>query len=325
MLGVVKMRSMTFFTAVLSLAAIVALSARFPAYSEAEDCYKAREVYESGTRLLNYEERRVAFQRAVDLCPSYADAHVNLADAFEHLARLKRDDIGEFNRLVEAAVEHYRTALRYRDNIFAAYLGLGDTYRVIGLYAKSKQAYERALALKPGYPAAVLGLGKIRAILAMEDDGFKTASRIVRHFKRSSSDEGEGGLMGFKDHTVVKDRLKFNNILFNEWSATLNRKEAIEQLREIGKALSSLELADADFLVEGHTDNRGGLERNMRLSWDRAASVRDYLVKHYRIDPARIAVQGFGYSRPRFPNDTPEHLLKNRRVELVFIRRRGNP
>ena len=319
------MRSMRFFTAVIFLLAIAGLFYGVPGYSAAEDCYKAREVYQGGTRLLNYEERRDAFQRAVDLCPSYADAHVNLADALEHLARSKKGNIREFNRLLDAAVEHYHTALRYRENIFAAYLGLGDTYRVIGLYAKSKEAYERALELKPGYPEAVLGRDKIRAILAMDDDGFKNASRIVGHFKKSSEDKGTGGLMGFEDHTVVKDRLKFNNILFNEWSARLDRKEAIEQLREIGKALQSFELADSDFLVEGHTDNRGGLERNMRLSRDRALSVKQYLVEYHRIDPVRIATQGFGYSRPRFPNDTRGHRLKNRRVELVFIRGTRNP
>lgn len=72
--------------------------------------------------------------------------------------------------------------------------------------------------------------------------------------------------MGFADRTVVKDRLRFDDVLFDEWSSQLNRTEAIEQMQEIGKALASPYLADTDFVVEGHTDDRGGRERNMRLS-----------------------------------------------------------
>ena len=127
--------------------------------------------------------------------------------------------------------------------------------------------------------------------------------------------------MGFADETVVKDRLRFNNILFDEWSPKLTRPEAVKQLEEVGKALSDPELADSAFVVEGHTDNRGGLDRNMKLSWDRAEAVKGYLIDKFKVDPSRITTQGLGYSRPRFPNDSQEHMLKNRRVELLFVDR----
>jgi outer membrane protein OmpA-like peptidoglycan-associated protein len=287
----------------------------------AKDCDKAREAYASGIKLLNYEARANVFQEAVALCPSLAEAHVNLADAYENLAKSAKDDPKAFNRLLDKAVVEYQAALSINKTLFAAFLGLGDTYRVMGLYEKSEQAYAKALEIRPGHPKALAGLEKIRLIKSQEPGGFKTAAQIRDHVKISSDRPGLGNLMGFEGHTAIKDRLTFNNILFNEWSAELNREETRQQIEEIGKALASTEFSNCTFVVEGHTDNRGGEDRNLRLSSDRADALKNYLISRFGITADRIKTQGFGYSRPRVPNDTPENLLKNRRVEILFVER----
>lgn len=289
----------------------------------AEDCKKAREIYARGTALLNYEERLSAFQESARLCPSFAEAHCNHADACENLAALSRDDIGRFNQLLNSAIEGYGKALACNPRLFSAHLGLGDTYRVMGLYEHSEQAYRNALELRPDHPKALAGLEKIRLIKAQDRGGFKTSSYIVGHFRTSSTQGQMGSLMGFQSHTVVKDRLRFDNILFDEWSAELRRGEAMRQLEELGNALASEELSGCEFVVEGHTDNRGDYDRNMRLSWDRAESVKTYLVKRFNINEQRVRAQGFGYTRPRVPNDSQENMLKNRRVEIVFLDQSG--
>ncbi|WP_437937377.1 kelch repeat-containing protein [Sorangium sp. So ce341] len=71
--------------------------------------------------------------------------------------------------------------------------------------------------------------------------------------------------------------------------------------------------------IEGHTDNLGDPAYNQRLSQQRAAAVRDYLVKQGRVDPARLTFQGLGSARPLMTNDTPEGRAKNRRVELHIV------
>ncbi|MBM4328821.1 MAG: tetratricopeptide repeat protein [Deltaproteobacteria bacterium] len=285
----------------------------------ADDCHKAREVYARGVGLLNYEQRREAFQQAVTLCPSFAEARCNLADALENLAAISRDDVTEMNRLLDRAVSQYREALKYKPDLFAAHLGLGDVCRVMGMNEQAERAYRKALELKPDHPKPLAGLEKIRLIRSLDRGGFKTSTDIVSHVKTSSDKSEVGALMGFANHTVVKDRLRFDNILFNEWSAELTRGEATRQLEEIGKALASRDLSGCNFVVEGHTDNRGDLDRNIKLSWDRAESVKAHLVGNHRIDPVRIRTQGFGYSRPKFGNDTEENRLKNRRVEIMFL------
>jgi len=289
--------------------------------SAADGCGKAREIYRSAASLMNYEERRSAFQKAVDLCPRFAEARVNLADSLENLAKFSQHDASKFNRLLDMAVLNYAEALKIRDDLFPAWLGLGEILRVMGLSAQSEKAYQKALQLKPGHPAARAGLEKIEKIRSIEKEGFKKAHEIVNHFRNASVNSGQGTLMGFKDETAIKDRMRFNNILFDEWSFKLTRPEAVHQLKEIGEALSSPEMKDCSFVVEGHTDPRGGEERNMKLSSDRAESVKNYLVEQFNVDSSRVQTQGLGYSRPRFPNDSEVNMLKNRRVELLFIDR----
>jgi outer membrane protein OmpA-like peptidoglycan-associated protein len=68
--------------------------------------------------------------------------------------------------------------------------------------------------------------------------------------------------------------------------------------------------------VEGHTDSVGGDEYNMRLSENRANSVRDFLVAQ-GVPAASVSAQGFGKTMPVADNATSAGRQQNRRVELV--------
>lgn len=68
--------------------------------------------------------------------------------------------------------------------------------------------------------------------------------------------------------------------------------------------------------VDGHTDSRGGDKHNQDLSERRAAAVRQVLVDG-GVAANRLESRGFGESQPAAPNDTPENLQKNRRVEFT--------
>lgn len=72
--------------------------------------------------------------------------------------------------------------------------------------------------------------------------------------------------------------------------------------------------------VEGHTDNKGGKEKNQKLSEDRARSVADYLISK-GIDKARLESVGYGDTRPVAPNLTAKGRELNRRVEFIVAER----
>ena len=74
--------------------------------------------------------------------------------------------------------------------------------------------------------------------------------------------------------------------------------------------------------VEGHTDNvpikTVAFYSNWELSAARAGSVVRVLSKH-GVNPARLAVIGFGEQRPVEPNDTATGRNANRRVVVVIL------
>ncbi len=72
-------------------------------------------------------------------------------------------------------------------------------------------------------------------------------------------------------------------------------------------------------LVAGHTDVVGKPDRNLTLSVDRAAAVRDWLVDASGIPPTQFAIQGYGDTRPVADNATPDGRARNRRVEITLV------
>ena len=70
--------------------------------------------------------------------------------------------------------------------------------------------------------------------------------------------------------------------------------------------------------VVGHTDSVGSDAYNMKLSQRRAASVKDYLVKH-GVPAGRVRTTGKGESAPVADNKTREGRQKNRRAEIEVL------
>jgi len=68
--------------------------------------------------------------------------------------------------------------------------------------------------------------------------------------------------------------------------------------------------------VEGHTDSVGSDDYNIKLSENRAETVRTYLVEQ-GIMPTNVTAQGFGKTLPVADNATAAGRQLNRRVELV--------
>ncbi|TDS13854.1 OmpA family protein [Sphingobacterium paludis] len=73
-----------------------------------------------------------------------------------------------------------------------------------------------------------------------------------------------------------------------------------------------------EILVIGHTDNRGTLDVNQKISESRANAVKAYAVSQ-GLGGARIKTQGKNYSEPLASNDTDAGRAENRRVEIVIV------
>ncbi|NOU47214.1 MAG: OmpA family protein [Bacteroidales bacterium] len=110
-------------------------------------------------------------------------------------------------------------------------------------------------------------------------------------------------------------KVVLNNIFFETGKADLKPESFVE----LAKAVELLR-NNRTMIVEigGHTDNIGSDEANMKLSHNRAKSVRDYMVSA-GIASERLQAKGYGKTEPIAANDTPEGRQANRRTEFVIL------
>jgi len=113
------------------------------------------------------------------------------------------------------------------------------------------------------------------------------------------------------DRKVVRDAI--SNLEFDLGKSTI-RSKSYTTLNRVATLLMeknfSLKLA-------GHTDNTGGRELNLRLSKDRAESVKAYLVSQ-GANASRIEATGYGPDQPIATNKSASGRQANRRVEFTL-------
>jgi len=89
-----------------------------------------------------------------------------------------------------------------------------------------------------------------------------------------------------------------------------------DELDKVGDYMKKYPTTTA--VIEGHTDNVGGFEQNMKLSQVRAENVVKYLVEKSGIDSSRLSAKGYGYTRRIAYNSTPEGRQQNRRINAII-------
>ena len=123
----------------------------------------------------------------------------------------------------------------------------------------------------------------------------------------------------------AKKREATTYVLFETGSILLKSPEGFQQLDAAGRAFKKAhEVGKADkWVIEiaGHTDNVGSPEANIKLSKERAETVRQYLLKTYGLPQHMVVAQGYGDSQPIASNDTPDGRDKNRRVIFRITQR----
>jgi OOP family OmpA-OmpF porin len=111
-----------------------------------------------------------------------------------------------------------------------------------------------------------------------------------------------------------KGSVALHGILFDTGKATIKpeSKAALAPIGELLKNDATLKLE-----IQGHTDNVGAAAANLKLSQDRAAAVKAYVVSTLAVAQDRLTTAGFGDTRPAGDNKTEAGRAQNRRVELV--------
>lgn len=113
---------------------------------------------------------------------------------------------------------------------------------------------------------------------------------------------------------IKRVKLAAENIFFETAKSTLLAK-SFPKLNDVVSILK--DNPSFKVQIDGHTDHVGNDEYNHKLSHERAASVKAYLVSK-GIAESRLTSFGYGEERPIADNKTATGRAKNRRVEMTL-------
>ena len=115
----------------------------------------------------------------------------------------------------------------------------------------------------------------------------------------------------------IASRVKFASIEFDNGASQLKT----EMYGDLNKIINFLyDNPDFKLKISGHTDSFGAEEFNLKLSKERAETIRDYIVVFGGIYPERVEYEGYGSSQPIVEEKTEQDKALNRRVEFVIYR-----
>lgn len=114
---------------------------------------------------------------------------------------------------------------------------------------------------------------------------------------------------------VIRQPIVLENVFFETASAALKDASKVElnKLKEMLEQNPTVRIQ-----LNGHTDNVGEDTDNLKLSNDRAYAVLNYLVAE-GIAKERLQAKGYGETKPRASNESPEGRANNRRTEFEII------
>jgi OmpA-OmpF porin, OOP family len=128
--------------------------------------------------------------------------------------------------------------------------------------------------------------------------------------------DGDGCPRVYEDVEVTTTHIRIRQTVHFETAKAKIRPVSFPILNTVAQVLR--DYPEIRVEVQGHTDSRGKAAYNQKLSEDRAASVRAYLIEQ-GIDPSRMVARGYGLTQPIESNATAAGRAANRRVEFKRI------
>ena len=117
---------------------------------------------------------------------------------------------------------------------------------------------------------------------------------------------------------VTDKKIEIKQTVYFDTNKATIKKVSFALLNEVAQALQDNPKIEVE--VQGHTDSQGNDNFNMKLSQNRANSVRAYLMKR-GVDAARMTAMGYGENVPIADNRTAAGRGQNRRVEFIITKR----
>ena len=287
------------------------------------------DTYMKATRLLAEAESAQARKKGSDAVMMPARQSVQTAEDARLIALQKQEEAYQAEQ--RALAQQRESAALDRARAEEATRKLAEIERLQAETARIAAERDKALA-EAARQSAEAQAQQARALAAqMERD--KAAAEAARLAAEAQAQQARAAAeQADRERAALRDQLRqqlnqvletresarglivnLSDVLFDTGSATLKPATREKLARVAGILLSQPELK---LQIEGHTDSVGEEFYNQRLSENRAASVRAYLVSQ-GIASSAVGTAGFGESQPVASNDTPAGRQQNRRVELI--------
>ncbi|MCP4675566.1 MAG: OmpA family protein [Deltaproteobacteria bacterium] len=162
---------------------------------------------------------------------------------------------------------------------------------------------------------------------------------LRKKYSSMISDEGKKSAETERLELETKERFEYVSSLFKDSEATvtldgtnililitgLQFKPGGTEIKArnfglMNKVISAIrQFPKSKIEVSGHTDSKGGADRNLSISMKRSANVEKFMTEVGGIDKERVKSKGYGEKKPVASNDSRKGRAKNRRLEVLII------
>lgn len=123
------------------------------------------------------------------------------------------------------------------------------------------------------------------------------------------------GTQDLRSKLLNEGEFSTTGILFNSGSATI-QPTSYGIIKKIANVINQ---SNFKIKIIGHTDADGDNTQNMKLSKERAETVKRLLVSQFEVHPSSLTTEGKGEEEPIDSNATEEGKANNRRVAFIKI------
>jgi outer membrane protein OmpA-like peptidoglycan-associated protein len=202
-----------------------------------------------------------------------------------------------------------------------------DDIRLTIEYVQSKQVEEIELNLDDGSFAAVINLERNEDVILNVTGVDLEFEATVVHVAQEDKEHEEHKTPSQEPTPSITVRAKKSNQIdafeLKDVQFETNKSELTYTTKLILRKFAEYILANPKYTmqIEGHTDDVGSTEDNLKLSQARAEAVKKFFEKA-GVEPSRLEASGFGEANPKDSNNTEQGRASNRRTEFIV---KNNP